>query len=210
MAIILGLVSQKGGVGKSTLARAIAREACNSGWSVLIADLDTQQGTCTNWQRRRLNAKLTPTFSVQGFSSAKQALNTAENYDLLILDGAPRASKATLDIAQKAHLVIQPTGASIDDLDPAILLFHELVQNKIPKQKLVCALCRISTQSEATAAKEYIQEANHTVLNGCTTEKSGYRIAQNQGKSITETSYPSLNEQADNLIQSIINKLSIN
>jgi cellulose biosynthesis protein BcsQ len=45
MATIIALVSQKGGVGKSTLARALAREAAVSGLKVKLADLDTQQGT---------------------------------------------------------------------------------------------------------------------------------------------------------------------
>ncbi len=49
MAYILGMVSQKGGVGKSTLARMMAREFVEGGLATKIADLDTQQQTCTNW-----------------------------------------------------------------------------------------------------------------------------------------------------------------
>ncbi|MGI4794611.1 MAG: AAA family ATPase, partial [Janthinobacterium lividum] len=56
MTTIIGLISQKGGVGKSTLARAIAREAAANGLKVKLADLDTQQGTSSNWHRRRLDA----------------------------------------------------------------------------------------------------------------------------------------------------------
>ena len=40
MGTIIGFVSQKGGVGKSTLSRAVAREAANEGLNVKIADLD--------------------------------------------------------------------------------------------------------------------------------------------------------------------------
>lgn len=43
-ALIIGCISQKGGVGKSTLARLIAREYANSGWNVKIADLDIGPG----------------------------------------------------------------------------------------------------------------------------------------------------------------------
>jgi Flp pilus assembly CpaE family ATPase len=50
MALIVGIVSQKGGVGKSTLARLVAREYALAGWSVKIADLDVSQGTSFNWQ----------------------------------------------------------------------------------------------------------------------------------------------------------------
>ena len=47
MTTIIAFVSQKGGVGKSTLSRALGREAAKSGLTTKIADLDTQQGTGT-------------------------------------------------------------------------------------------------------------------------------------------------------------------
>jgi Mrp family chromosome partitioning ATPase len=47
-AVPIGLISQKGGVGKSTLSRALAREAASNGLKVKLADLDTQQGTCNS------------------------------------------------------------------------------------------------------------------------------------------------------------------
>ncbi|WP_310707558.1 nucleotide-binding protein, partial [Burkholderia multivorans] len=53
MAAIVAFVSQKGGVGKSTLARALAREAAAGGLRVKVADLDTQQGTAVDWHRLR-------------------------------------------------------------------------------------------------------------------------------------------------------------
>lgn len=49
MTYIIGMVSQKGGVGKSTLARMMAREFVAGGLTTKIADLDTQQQTCTHW-----------------------------------------------------------------------------------------------------------------------------------------------------------------
>ena len=51
MSTIIAFVSQKGGVGKSTLARALAREATVGGIKAKIADLDTQQGTSVDWHR---------------------------------------------------------------------------------------------------------------------------------------------------------------
>ena len=49
MAIFLGIVSQKGGVGKSTLARLVAREYAEAGWDVKIADLSNRsaKSKCT-------------------------------------------------------------------------------------------------------------------------------------------------------------------
>ena len=42
---IIAFVSQKGGVGKSTLARAVAVEAQKQRLKILLADCDPQQAT---------------------------------------------------------------------------------------------------------------------------------------------------------------------
>jgi len=207
MATIIALVSQKGGVGKSTLARALAREATVSGLRVKLADLDTQQGTSANWHRRRLEAGLEPTFSVESFKTASQALRSAANFDLLIIDGPARASAATLEIAQQSALVIQPTGASVDDLHPAVLTFHELVRAGVPKTKLAFALCKIGTSAEDVDARAYIADAGFAALAGSIPERPAYRQAQNLGLAITETRFSQLNQRADELLQNVVDRI---
>jgi chromosome partitioning protein len=205
--LIIGFVSQKGGVGKSSLARTLAREASNNKLHVKIADLDIQQATSTNWVRRRLANEITPSISVEPFSTGKQAIESNSAYDLLVVDGPARASKGTYEIAQCSNLIVQPTGASLDDLEPAILLFHELVKKGISKSKLVFALSRIGTESEERQARNYLEQSGYETLQGCIYEKPAYRQAQNNGYALTETSYKKLNEKADTLIQSLIDKI---
>jgi chromosome partitioning protein len=207
MTTVVAVVSQKGGVGKSTLVRALSQQAYASKLSVKIADLDTQQGTSSNWHRNRLNRGYSPVGSVEVFRTAKEAMKHADSYDLLILDGAPRASTATLEVAREADLVIQPTGASLDDLEPAVLLFHELVKAGVAKSQLVFALSRIGTDTEAKEAVGYLEEAGYSVLEGVLYERPAYRQAQNEGLAITETRYKSLNTRAEALIESITKRL---
>ncbi|ABS45674.1 MULTISPECIES: ParA family protein [Yersinia pseudotuberculosis complex] len=207
MAWIVAFVSQKGGVGKSTKARALAVAATNGGLKTKVGDLDTEQATTADWHRRRLNAGLPPAASIEVFSTASQALSAAADYDLLIIDGPARASKGTTEIARVADLVVQPTGASLDDLIPAIKVFHGLVKEGIPKSKLVFSLSRIGTEAEEVDAREYINEAGYEVLAGCLVERPAYRQAQNGGLAVTETRYKGLNTRADELIQALINKV---
>jgi chromosome partitioning protein len=204
---IIGFISQKGGVGKSTLSRALAREAAANGLSVKIGDLDTQQKTSVDWSARRMNAKLLPEVPAEIFSTAEKAIKAAHQYDLFILDGPARASEGTLEIARVADLVVQPTGASLDDLIPAVLVFHELVSKGISRDKLVFALSKIGTDTEEADARDYIKRAGYAALDGCVFEKPGYRKAQNAGKSITETNFKALNARADALIQTLIDKI---
>jgi chromosome partitioning protein len=205
---IIAFVSQKGGVGKSTLS--LAREAAAGGLTVKIADLDTQQGTSADWNRIRLNARIEPALAVEAFATTAKALRVADRYDLLIIDGPARTSSGTLEIAKIADLVVQPTGASIDDLRPAVREFHALVQAGIPAAKLVFALNRIGTLVEESEARAYLAQAGYAVLDGCLLERPAYRKAQNVGHSITETSYRNLNVKADALIQTIIDRIEDN
>ena len=206
MGAIIGFISQKGGVGKSTLARGIGREAAAGGLSVKIADLDVQQGTSVNWYRRRLEAGIEPLFSVESFKTAAQALKLSSQFDYLIIDGPARASAATLEIARAATLIVQPTGSSVDDLEPAVLTFHELVRDGISRDILVFALSRVGTDAEEAEARAYVKQAGYTVLDGSIQERPAYRQASNVGLSITETRYPQLNKRADALIQAIVDR----
>lgn len=208
MATIVAFISQKGGVGKSTLARALAREAAVGGLKIKIADLDTQQGTSVDWHRDRLQAGIEPVVSVEAYGTADQALKAAEHLDLLIIDGPARTSKGTLDIARLADLVVQPTGASRDDLRPAVREFHALAKAGISTEKLAFALNHIGTTAEEGEARAYIAEAGYAVLNGCLLERPAYRKAQNVGHAVTETSYAGLNAKADELIQALIDKVT--
>lgn len=207
---IIAFVSQKGGVGKSTMSRALAREAANNGLKAKIADLDTQQGTSVDWHRTRLNNKIEPPVSAEAFGTAAQALKLAEQFDLLIIDAPARTSQGTIDIAKVANLVVQPTGASRDDLVPAVREFHALVNAGIPKAKLTFALNRIGTPAEEAEARSYIAEAGYAVLDGCLLERPAYRKAQNTGYAVTETSYTGLNAKADALIQAMIDEVGDN
>ncbi|WP_312283900.1 ParA family protein [Candidatus Igneacidithiobacillus taiwanensis] len=210
MAAVVAFVSQKGGVGKSTLSRALAREAAAGGLRVKVADLDTQQGTSVDWHRHRLNAGIEPMVSVEAFATAEQALGVAKDFDLLILDGPARTSRATLEIARAANIVVQPTGASLDDLRPAVREFHALVKAGVPSARLAFALNRIGTPAEEAETRAYLAEAGYVVLDGCLLERPAYRQAQNTGHAITETRYAVLNERADTLIQSIIDRMTNN
>jgi chromosome partitioning protein len=71
------IVSQKGGVGRSSCARLIARKYAHSNWNVKIADLDKSQGTGVDWKKRRDQHKIQPEIAVESFRTVDQALRIA-------------------------------------------------------------------------------------------------------------------------------------
>ena len=208
MATVIAFVSQKGGVGKSTLARALAREAAAGGLRVKVADLDPEQATLIDWHRVRTQRAIAPRLSVELFRSAAEALAAAAGHDLLVLDGPARASGGTTEIARRADLIVQPTGAARDDLTPAVRVFHGLLRQGIPPARLIFALNHIGTESEAEAARSYLAEAGYAALPGYLPERPAYRLAQNEGYAVTETRFNGLRERADALIQSLIDRVA--
>ena len=145
MAIIIGVISQKGGVGKSTISRLIAREFAAQGWHTKIGDLDISQATSFRWRSRRLLNGIEPDIPVEQYGRVDQALKIADQYDILVIDGAPHATQATYQIAKASDLIVIPTGLAVDDLEPGVMLAHELVQS-IPRDRIVFALCMLWTQ----------------------------------------------------------------
>ncbi len=204
--IVVAFISQKGGVGKSTLARALAREAAMSGLQVKVGDLDIDQATIVDWHKVRTQRGVEPALSVELFRSIGEATKAAAPYDLLVVDGPAKASTSTTEIAKKAQLVIQPTGPALDDLRPAIRVFHGLVRAGIPNNRLIFALNHIGTENEADAAREYLKEAGYDTLPGYLQERPAYRLAQNEGYAVTETRFASLKGRADTLIQALIDR----
>lgn len=208
MTLQIGAVSQKGGVGKSSIARLIAREYAAAGWDVKIADLDIAQATSTNWKQRREQNGIQPEIAVEPFRTIAQALKHADVYDLLVFDGKPHSNRETLEISRFCDLVVLPTGLSLDDLVPSVLLAHELVEAKIPVDKIVFALCRVGDRdNEIKEAQKYIRKAGYEILAGSIPEKTAYRRASDVGRAMSEISFSTLRQRAEEVAQAIIDRL---
>lgn len=208
MSLKIGIISQKGGVGKSTLARMIACEYASAGWQVKIADMDTSQGTSYQWNSRRLVHKIEPVIAVEQFANTAHALRVSDNYDLMIFDGAPHSNTATMQIAKASNLIILPTGIALDDLEPTVRLAHELKRNAIESARIAVAFCRVGdSTAELEEAAAYIQKANYFLLKGSLPERTGYRRASDAGRTVTETAFNSLNDRAGELMQSVVDRV---
>jgi chromosome partitioning protein len=203
------MVSQKGGVGKSTLARMMAREFVAGGMSAKIADLDTQQQTCTHWAGRRAEGGVEPELQVQSYASLKTALEDGARFDSLIVDGKPNASDQTIEIAKASDLVVIPTGQTVDDLHPGVVLAHNLRKKGIGIERIAFAMFKTTgSERENAAARQYLVQAGYTVLDGEVPVSTAYGSASDTGKTITETSFRTLNDRAAKLAQSVIDRIA--
>lgn len=202
----IGVLSQKGGVGKSTLTRALAVEYARNGWDVKIADMDLKQSTSTIWNRKRMDNSFEPKIAVEPFASVKDALKNADNFDLIIFDGAGQADLQTLEIAKACDYVVLPSGVTADDLEPQVKLAHELKKKGISRERIGMCLSRVgSSKNELEAAQEYIKVTGYTFL-GMIAEKTSIGQCSDSGLAANETKYDSINNISDQLIQNIYNQ----
>lgn len=111
--MIIAVMSQKGGAGKTTLALNLAAAMSERGKRVLVVDADPQQ-TAQDWAAVRESP---PPFQVMGL--AKPVLHRdlppiAADYDHVIIDGAPRNYEVARSAILAADIVlipVQPSGA---------------------------------------------------------------------------------------------------
>lgn len=208
MALKIGIVSQKGGVGKSTLVRALAVEYARNGFSVKVADMDLRQKTTTEWNCVRMESKVSPMVAVEPFANVRDALKQEASFDLIIFDGAGQADAQTLEIAKASDFVILPTGVTRDDLIPQIKLAHELRKKGIEKSRLAFSLSRVgASAAEQEAAVEFISEAGYHYA-GSIHERTSIGQCHDNGLAANETKYTSINHTVDQLIQSLGDKIN--
>ena len=202
---IIACLSQKGGGGKSTLARALSVELTRQKLNTLLVDLDIQQKTSQEWAERRKSQEIKPVINCQSFAFFDDKLLKA-NYDYLIIDGPARISEGSLNIAKVANLIIQPVRPSLDDLNPAVREFNGLVKAGIKKEKLAFVINAVGSPAMEKATKDYLAPANYYIFPLALEEKVSFQEAQNQGLSISEIKYPRLKEQVKNLVKEILKK----
>jgi chromosome partitioning protein len=109
------MASEKGGVGKTTIATNLAAYAVQCGERVVIADLDGQ-GSAPAWHTiRGSDSPAVLPVAVDNLGKVKDG-SEALNVSLLIVDTKGQLAAATLAAIRIASLVISPVRPSLFDL----------------------------------------------------------------------------------------------
>lgn len=112
----IAVISQKGGSGKSTISVHLAVAAQQHGLRVAVVDLDPQ-ATARKWgDNREVDEPEVIGDHAERLPQLVDAART-NGADLLVIDTAPNADRASLTAARAADLVLIPCRPSSFDLD---------------------------------------------------------------------------------------------
>lgn len=112
---IISVLSQKGGVGKTTVALNLSVAASLNRKTSVVVDIDPQ-ASITQWGDSR-NKESPTVISVQASRLSQTLKKCLDNkIDFVFIDTAPHAEQSALSAARHADLVIIPCRPSIIDI----------------------------------------------------------------------------------------------
>jgi len=186
---VVGLLSRKGGVGKTTLAVHLAVLAQQAGLRTLLVDLDPQRSAAAWWRAREADTPAlveTQPAELRGILDAARA----DGIDLVVIDTRPSAEADVAHVAGVADLVLIPTRPAIFDLR-AILGTLDVVKGAARRSLLVLNACPpargAGEASIVTDARRALVAFGVPVAPAAITSRAAFASAPVTGLTVAET-----------------------
>lgn len=186
--MIIGVLNQKGGVGKTTLSVNIAAALAHGGARVLLIDADPQ-GSSLDWSAAREGS---PLFSVVGLPRAsvhKEIEQVGQGYDHIIIDGPPRVTDLARSAIMASDVVLIPVQPSPYDIwaaDEVVKLVQEATVYKENLKSVFVVNRKIANTAIGRDVGEALAAYPVPVLAATVTQRVIYAEAAAQGKAVFE------------------------
>jgi chromosome partitioning protein len=190
--MIISIINQKGGVGKTTLSIHIASTLALAGKKVLLIDADAQK-SAIDWAAAREDD---PIFTVVGMPTNtihKQVKRLEEDYDYIVIDGPPRVydvAKSCIAASDVVLIPIQPSPYDVWSADEVVKLVNE-VKEPLSGYKKIKAVFVINRKIQKTVigrdVEEGLKEYNIPVMKTHLHQRVTYAETASIGSSAIET-----------------------
>ena len=137
---VISVINRKGGCGKSTLVRGLARAAVARGERVTVFDTDSSQGIygwmkvavrLGNWSDQ---AEVIHTYDPAEITARLDAIYAEPPHDhLVLIDTFGGASEALDDVVTQSHLIVAPIRPGRNDYTETMetLVWHERLKGRV-------------------------------------------------------------------------------
>lgn len=136
--MIVSVLNQKGGVGKTTVSINLAAAIAATGAHVALIDAD-EQGTASDWAAKRGDSVI---FPVKPYHKGLKGVgfeDDVKTYDHLVIDGPPRIFGTMDQIIRHSDLVLIPVKPSAADIWAAENLIQRLREEQQRREGLSVA-----------------------------------------------------------------------
>lgn len=202
--MIISILNQKGGTGKTTLAVNIAREYTKRTFTTLLVDSDSQ-GSALRWHEES-GGDLIDLTCLPVNTLDKDVAKFKDRYERIIIDGIPRVSPLTVCAIKAADVVLIPVQPSPYDIwatEELVRLVKERIE--ITDGKLKAAFI-VSRRIKGTLiGKEIVEQLKSfdlPIFVRGTCQRIEYAKAAQQGRTVCEQETDATKE-----IVNIVNEL---
>lgn len=204
--MIISLLNQKGGVGKTTIAVNLADNLHLKKNRVLLIDSDPQ-GSSLDWANAREYNNGFPVVGLPKPSLHKDAVKFKKDYDYILIDAPPRSYDVARSILIASDLVlipVQPSSYDVWATDEIIKLIEECYTFN---ENMKCAFVinrKITNTAIGRDIKNAFNEKNIPVLKTAICQRVLYAETAGQGSSVCRA-YP--NDIASQEIKNLTNDI---
>jgi len=206
MSIVISLLNQKGGSGKTTIATNLAVGLSMEGGKVLLVDSDPQ-GSSRDW-RASSDSNSIPVIGLDRPSLLKGLAVIGKDYDIVILDGAPQIKELAVSAIRASDVILVPVQPSPYDIWAAADLV-ELIKTRqeITEGKLQAAFLVSRAIQNTRLSKDVYEALNHystTIFKSQTTQRVAYATSAINGESVFESDDLKAQEEIRSIIQELM------
>jgi chromosome partitioning protein len=186
--VIIAVVNQKGGAGKTTIAVNLSAALAAEGKRVLLIDADPQQ-TAQDWAAIRPTA---PPFRVVGLAKPvlhRDVPQLGADYHYVIIDGAPRnyeVARSAIAAADMVLIPVQPSGADFWASRETVNLAKEMQGFKDAQKSAFVVSRKIGRSTLGRDIADALAEFGIPILRAATTQRVIYAETLTAGSTVIE------------------------